>query len=150
MILVDTSAWIEFERATGSRAHRRLRQLIDEGHGIAITEPVIAGVLASARTDKKEAVLRATLTEFTMLRFDPVADFNAAARIYRKCRQAGITPRGLLDCMIAAVALRHEVPVLAHDSDMARIGQVMPLELDEASLQPALSELLAEARSDER
>lgn len=30
MILADTSAWIEYDRATGSAVHRRMRQLIAE------------------------------------------------------------------------------------------------------------------------
>lgn len=37
-----------------------------------------------------------------MLRFDAVADFDAAARP-RPRRRAGVTPRGLVDCMVAAV-----------------------------------------------
>src|SRR5205807_2377555 len=38
-----------------------------------------------------------------LLSFERVADFEGAALIYRRCRAAGVTPRGLLDCMIAAV-----------------------------------------------
>jgi hypothetical protein len=40
------------------------------------------------------------MLRFHLQRFDPAADFDAAARIYRRCRQAGVTPRGLVDCMI--------------------------------------------------
>lgn len=137
MILADTSAWIELGRATGSPVHRRLRQLIADGDDIAVTEPVVAEVAMGARSDEQEAALRALLERFHLLRFDPVVDFDSAVRIYRTCRKGGVTPRGLVDCTVAAVALRHGVPVLAHDTDLARIGQVMPLELDEASLQPA-------------
>jgi predicted nucleic acid-binding protein len=90
-----------------------------------------------ARSDKQEAALRALLERCHLLRFEPVMDFDSAVRIYRACLKKGVTPRGLVDCMIAAVALRNEVPLLAHDADLARIGQVVPLELDEASLQPA-------------
>lgn len=68
-----------------------------------------------------------------LLPFDRVADFDGAVSIYRRCRQAGITPRGLLDCMIASVALRHRATVLANDADLARISDVVPLRLDQAS-----------------
>jgi predicted nucleic acid-binding protein len=136
VILADTSAWVEFDRATGSAVDTRLTDLIAGRDEVAVTEPVVAEVLASARTDEREHALRRLLTRFHLLPFDSVADFDGAVAIYRRCRQVGITPRGLLDCMIAAVALRHGVPVLAHDADLARIGQVMPLELDEASLRP--------------
>ena len=59
---------------------------------------------------------------------------SSKATIYRRCRRAGITPRGLLDCMITAVAVRHDVPVLSHDADLARIARVTSLRLDDASL----------------
>ena len=64
------------------------------------------------------------------------SDFDAAARIYRRCRAAGVTPRGLIDCLIAAVAWRHEAPLLAHDADLARIAAVIGAPLDPASSGP--------------
>lgn len=136
MILVDSSAWVEFDRSTGSSVDLRLTELIDKNDPIAVTEPVIAEVAAGARTDDREAALRRLLARFRLLPFDSVADFDGAVTIYRRCRQVGITPRGLVDCMIAAVALRHGATVLAHDADLARIVEVMPLQLDHASLRP--------------
>ena len=133
MILVDTSAWVEFDRATDSTVDQRLRSLIGEGGDIAVTEPVIAEVVAGARTDAREARLRSLLLSFDLLPFDAAIDFDGASTIYRRCRAQGITPRGLLDCMIAAVAVRRRVPVLSHDVDLARIAKVVDLRLDEAS-----------------
>lgn len=46
-----------------------------------------------------------------------------AVRIYRSCRRAGVTPRGLVGCMIVAVASGTATPVLAHDRDFARIAE---------------------------
>ena len=45
-------------------------------------------------------------------------------------RQAGITPRGLIDCLIAAVAKRHEAALLACDVDLDRVARVIGIELD--------------------
>jgi predicted nucleic acid-binding protein len=137
VILADTSAWVEFDRATGSPADLRLADLISRDGDLAVTEPVVAEIAAGARTNEREAALRRLLARCVLLPFDSVTDFDGAVRIYRRCRQAGITPRGLLDCMIAAVALRHGSAVLAHDTDMARIADIMPLRLDEASLRPS-------------
>ena len=69
-----------------------------------------------------------------LLRFEAVTDFDGAVRVYRECSRHGVTPRGLLDCMIAAVALRHGVDLLAFDADLARIATL--LSLNEASLRP--------------
>jgi hypothetical protein len=94
------------------------------------TEPVIMEVLAGARSDAREADLRRLLLRFHLYRFDPAADFEGAARIYRRCRQAGMTPRGLVDCMIAAVAWRHEATLLTCDVDIDRVARVIGIELD--------------------
>lgn len=133
MILVDTSAWVEYDRATGSAVDQRLAELIVGGDGLAVTEPVIMEVVAGARNVERERDLRRLLLRFDLLRFDPVVDFDAAARIYRACRQDGVTPRGLIDCMIASVARRHGVALLARDADVNRIGEVVGIELDQAS-----------------
>ena len=133
MILADTSAWVEYDRATGSVVHRRVAELIASEGPLSVTEPVIMEVLAGARSDQRELDLRRLLLRFRLLRFDAAADFDAAARIYRRCRGAGFTPRGMVDCMIAAVAWRHGAALLAQDVDLQRLGLVIGIELDRAS-----------------
>ncbi len=133
MILADTSAWVEYDRATGSRTGRRLTELIAADGPIAVTEPVIMEVLAGARTGAREADLRRLLLRFHLYRFDAAADFDSAVRIYRRCRQAGITPRGLVDCMIAAVAWRRQAALLACDADLDRVARVIGISLDQPS-----------------
>lgn len=134
MILADTSAWIEYDRATGSGVDERLTELIAGGGPVAVTEPVLMEVLAGARTDAQEAALRRLLLRFELLRLDAAIDFDGAVRIYRRCRTAGVTPRGMVDCLIAAVAWRLKVTLLAHDLDIDRMARVVGIELDEASL----------------
>jgi predicted nucleic acid-binding protein len=130
VILADTSAWVEYDRATGSAVDLRLAELIAAEGPVAVTEPVIMEVLAGARSDAREADLRRLLLRFHLYRFDAAADFEGAARIYRRCRQAGITPPGLVDCMIAAVAWRHEATLLTRDVDLDRVARVIGIELD--------------------
>jgi predicted nucleic acid-binding protein len=134
VILADTSAWVEYDRATESPVDRRLSELIEAAGPVAVTEPVVMEVLAGARDERRESDLRRLLMRFELLRFDPVADFDAATRIYRRCRAAGVTPRGMVDCMIAAVAWRREAALLAHDVDLHRVARVVGIELDDASL----------------
>jgi predicted nucleic acid-binding protein len=133
VILVDTSAWVEYDRATGSSVDERLAELIAGDDGVAVTEPVIMEVVAGARSDERERDLRRLLLRFDLLRFDPAIDFDAATRIYRLCRRAGVTPRGLVDCMIASVAHRHGAALLALDADLNRIADVIGIEIEEAS-----------------
>lgn len=134
MILADTSAWVEYDRATGSAVDERLSDLIASEGAVAVTEPVIMEVLAGARSDQREADLRRLLLRFELVSFDVAADFDGAVRIYRRCRRAGVTPRGMVDCMIAAVAWREGATLLAHDADLDRVANVIGIALDEASL----------------
>ena len=133
MILVDTSAWVEFDRATGSPVDLRLTALITHDGPIAVTEPVVMEVLAGARSDDREADLRRLLLRFELLPVEAAVDFEAAARIYRHCRRAGTTPRGMVDCLIAAVAHRRGATLLARDVDLQRVAQVMGIGWDETA-----------------
>jgi predicted nucleic acid-binding protein len=133
VILVDTSAWVEYDRATNSRVDQRLTELIAGDDKVGVTEPVVMEVVAGARSDDRGANLRRLLLRFELLRFDAAVDFDAAARIYRACRRAGITPRGMVDCMIASVAQRHQAALLAQDADLARVAGVIGVTLDAAS-----------------
>ena len=99
MILADTSAWVEYLRATGSLAHRRLRELIDSEAALATTEVVHLELLAGA----------------------------SDADLYRRCRLRGGTVRKLEDCLVAAVALRHGATLLHRDDDFEVIARHAPL-----------------------
>lgn len=134
MILADTSAWVEYDRATGSGADARLSELIAGDAPLGVTEPVLMEVLAGARDERREVDLRRLLMRCELLPFDAACDFDAAARIYRRCRSEGVTPRGMVDCMIAAVALRFDATLLSHDVDLDRVAGVMAIGMDPASL----------------
>ncbi len=114
MILADTSAWVEFLRGTGSAVDRELDRLLDGG--LAVTEPILMEVLAGARDDAHLRQLRALLGRADLV---PVlgADYLLAAALYRDCRQHGDTVRRLIDCLIAAVAVRNGLTLLHADRD---------------------------------
>lgn len=134
MILADTSAWVEFDRATHSPADVRIAQLIADDGPLVVSQPMVMEVLAGARSDARQHDLRRMLLRFELAHFDAVTDFDGATRIYRRCRQVGVTPRGMIDCMIAAVAHRRGLALLAWDADIIRVAGVIGIALDEASL----------------
>ena len=74
--------------------------------------------------------MRRLMDRFPLMRFDASVDFDGATRIYRTCRRAGVTPRGMADCMIAAVALRHDASLLSADSDLEQVAIVMGIEME--------------------
>jgi len=132
VILPDTSAWVEFDRATGSAADRMLTDLLSTGGPLAVTEPVLMEVLVGARDERQARRLRALLLRCELLPFETAVDFEGAARIYRRCRARGIMPGGMLDCMIAAVALRTGASVLSVDADLHRVGALIGLAVEPA------------------
>ena len=139
LILADTSAWVEYDRASGSTVDQRLRDLIASDGPLAVTEPILMEVLAGARSTEREVSLRRLLLRFRLIPFESPTDFDGAAIVYRRCREAGVTPRGLIDCMVASVAQRSGASLLARDVDLARVAQVISIEMDDASLRASES-----------
>jgi predicted nucleic acid-binding protein len=129
LILPDSSAWIEYLRQTESAIDRRLDAMLRERQRIATTDVVLMEVLGGARGRRHRDELQRLLYACEYLRTVTPSDFERAAEIYRVCRRNGETIRKLTDCVIAAVALRAEVPVLARDSDFHAIARHVPLEL---------------------
>ena len=127
MILADTSAWVEFLRATGSSAHLRLRELIAGEGELATSEIVMMELLAGAADTEELARLRRLLGRFRLLPVEGLADYEAAADLYRRCRVGGEIVRKLTDCLIAAVALRHGAALLHRDHDFEVLARHTPL-----------------------
>ena len=57
-------------------------------------------------------------------------DYEDAAALYRACRRSGETVRKLIDCLIAAIAIRTDLPVLHADADFDVLARHTPLRLD--------------------
>lgn len=133
MTLVDSSAWIEFLRGTGSPANELLRAALKEGAELACTDTVLMEVLAGARNDAHRDELRRLLYSVEFLVTDGPADYESAAELYRLCRRGGETPRNLSDCLIAVVAMRNEADVLCVDADFQAIARHARLRLASAS-----------------
>jgi hypothetical protein len=114
LILIDTSAWVEFLRGTGSPVCELVDKLL--AGDIATCDPVRMEVLAGARSEQHLQQLRGLLARAVVVPTEP-ADFEVAAALYRTCRQRGRTVRKLMDCLIAAVAIRADIPLLHLDTD---------------------------------
>ena len=127
MIVVDTSAWIELLRATGSRVDRTLDRLLSEQAELAVTEMVIAEVLAGARDAAHWAALRSRLLGHELLALGGLRGFEAAADLYVQCRRQGVTVRRLADCLIAVPAIDAGAAVLHADADFDAIARCAPL-----------------------
>ena len=124
MILIDTSAWVEFLRDTGSATCVEVDRLL--ASEIAVCDAIRMEVLAGARDEAHLHQLRGLLARTTTVPTSPV-DYEAAAALYRSCRRKGETVRKLIDCLIAAVAIRVDLPVLQADADFDVLERHTPL-----------------------
>ena len=57
---------------------------------------------------------------------DPVESYREAARLYFRCRRAGVTVRSTVDCLISQLAIEHDLLLLHSDQDYERLAQVIP------------------------
>lgn len=118
MIVVDTSAWIEFLRDTGSPVCNAVDELLDAD--LAVCDAISMEILAGARDDHHLSQLRGLVNRATILPTTP-ADYDEAAALYRMCRRRGETVRKLIDCLIAAVAIRAGAELLHADVDFVAL-----------------------------
>jgi predicted nucleic acid-binding protein len=126
MILIDTSAWVEFLRDTGSPVCNHVEALLDDE--IATCHPVRMEVLAGARDEQHLGDLRGLLARGSLITTEPT-DYEDAATLYRACRRRGETVRRLIDCLIAATAIRSAAPVLHSDGDFEILARHTPLQI---------------------
>jgi predicted nucleic acid-binding protein len=125
--LIDTSVWIDFFRQCKTPAVNKFYQILDFNQNYAITEliyqEVIQGALTETDFNKLDDYLMAQL--FCYPKYHPET-YRQAAQIYFTCRRKGITIRSTIDCMIAQLAIEHELILLHNDKDFEQIAKVFP------------------------
>ena len=121
VVLVDSSIWIGVEHGRFD-----LTSLVADGRTatcpVAIME-VLRGTRDARRYDKALAMLMS----FELLDVPtPLERFEQAARLYLQCRAGGVTP-STADCLIAACAIAHDIPLLHDDADFEHIARFTSL-----------------------
>lgn len=127
MIVVDTSVWIAVLNGDDTPQARRCVELLEDGAPLALTDIVYAEILQGLRSEREVRSVTRYLRWFPILRMESLADFELAARLYRRARRAGVTVRKTLDCLIAAPCVREGVPILHADEDFDRLAACTPL-----------------------
>ncbi|HEX2123241.1 MAG TPA: PIN domain nuclease [Thermoanaerobaculia bacterium] len=124
MVLVDSSIWIAVERGKV-----RLADLVAADEMVAACPAIAHEVLRGTRSTKQYQLVSEMLRAAEMLDSPTTLErFEEAARIYRQCRDAGITPSAI-DCLIAACAMANHAVLLHQDRDFDVIAGVLRLNL---------------------
>jgi predicted nucleic acid-binding protein len=125
--LIDSSAWVEFLRRTGSRANIAVRELLRERPGdVAMTEPVIMELLAGATGDRAFQQIDKLSRGMRLLPVDASVDYRDAAIAYRAVRRSGHAVRKTMDCLIAMVAVRTGATLVHRDRDFDVLAAALP------------------------
>ena len=127
MLLVDTSVWIDFIRGHSAPAVTALDRVLAQQAQVVLTEWIYLEILQGARSNEAFTRLRQYFSAYPVLHPTHGLDsFAAAADLYRRCREQGVTPRSAGDCLIALLAIEHKVPLLHSDRDFLHIARIEP------------------------
>jgi predicted nucleic acid-binding protein len=130
MIVVDTSALVDFFRGTPTTAARKMHRLETDGIAFAIPGVCCQELLAGARDEREWQLLLTYLeTQNVLWPIDPWQTHVEAARIMVDCRERDISLRGTIDCLIAQLTLETEGVLLHSNKDFNRIASVRPLRM---------------------
>jgi len=124
-VLVDSSVWID---SLSGSVDYDVREAVDLD-AVVNCPPVIQEVLQGIRVERAYRAAREALLSFPLVE-SPMSMrlWLSASQVHRMARRAGITLRtGSRDTLIAACALRHDLPVLHRDRDFERLAEVVPL-----------------------
>lgn len=122
-MIADSSVWIDFARDIDTPQVAVLERTITDRTAMT-TDAVRLEVLSG---DTHVERLSAALDGCEDVMQLPRVDVEDAAHIYRVCRRAGDAIRSLNDCLIAAIAIRNDVPILHRDRDYDAIARHFPL-----------------------
>jgi len=123
MILVDTSVWIDFLslRARPLKTEAKITEFVT-------CPPVVQEILQGFTDQTSYASFEDRLLAFPCLSEPvPLDLYVKAAAIYREGRRKGYTIRSAVDCLVAAIAIEHAVPVWHRDRDFTAIARYTPL-----------------------
>ncbi len=127
MILVDTSAWIEFPATAGAPCAPTSTRCFEQTSRSATRSGWRCSPVRAISLISRE--LRGLLARASLVLTYPI-DYEDAAALYRTCRRSGDTVRKLIDCLIAAVAIRADIPVLHADANFDVLARHTPLRAD--------------------
>ena len=128
MVLVDTSVIIDFIFGVSNKQTEFLEKLIENGDLICTCGPIISEVLQGCKTEKLYKQYLDVMSELIYIGSTKHTHIKAA-QLYRDLRKKGITPRGTIDCIIAATCIEHDIRLLHKDKDFAQIAKHSSLKL---------------------
>jgi len=128
MVIVDTSAWVEYFRNGLPTVVSKVDRCLDQdlvGIGDLVYCEVMQGI-RSPRHRTEVSSLLLSLPHFNMVGFH-IAEKSAAN--YRFLRSKGVTVRKTIDVLIGTFCAEHGFQIVHHDSDFNLMAQHIGLDI---------------------
>jgi predicted nucleic acid-binding protein len=127
MYLIDTSIWIDYLRQEQNAGVNYLQQILKKKYSFGITNLIYQEILqgAASATDFNRLVEYFSTQNF-YYPLESINSYENAAKLYFDCRKKGFTIRSTLDCLIAQIAIEHELLLLHNDKDFEVLKIVAP------------------------
>ncbi len=128
MIIVDTSAWIEYLQDGLPRIVNKVDLCLEQdlvGIGDLIYCEVVQGI-RSPRQRREVSSLLLSLPRFDMVGFS-IAEKSASN--YRLLRSKGVTVRKTIDVLIGTFCVEHGLQLIHHDSDFTLMAKHIGLDI---------------------
>jgi predicted nucleic acid-binding protein len=128
MVIVDTSAWIEYFRSGLSRVANKVDLCLDQylvGIGDLVYCEVMQGIRSPRERSEVSGLLLA-LPQFNMVGFS-IAEKSASN--YRLLRSKGVTVRKTIDVLIGTFCAEHGFQLIHHDSDFDLMAKHIGLDI---------------------
>jgi len=126
MVIIDTTVWIDYLRATDTPETRWLDQHLTQER-LGLTDLILCEVLQGIRNANSFAAVRDELLKFHVFETGGVDLAIAAARNCRKLREHGYTVRRTIDTLIATFCLEASQSLLHRDRDFDIFEKVLGL-----------------------
>ena len=124
---MDTSVWIDYLGGAETGVVERFAEILDRGYPAGLTsvvyQEVVQGVSSREEFDRTSQYLNSQTFYHPK---DPIESYKEAALIYFRCRRAGLTIRSAIDCLIAHVAIEHDLVLLHDDRDFENMAGAIP------------------------
>jgi predicted nucleic acid-binding protein len=128
MVMVDTSAWVEYLNGGRPRVVAKVDQCLEQDL-VAIGDLIYCEVMQGIRSPRERgqvSSLLLSLPQFDMVGFS-IAEKSAAN--YRLLRSKGVTVRKTIDVLIGTFCVEHGLQIVHHDSDFDLMAKHIGLDI---------------------
>lgn len=124
---MDSSVWIGYLGGERTEVTERFAGMLDRGYPVGLTGVILQEVVQGISSEREFEQVSDYLGSQTFYHpQDPVESYREAARMYFDCRRAGITIRSAMDCLIARIAIEHDLLLLHDDRNFENMAKAIP------------------------